>query len=549
MRAEMNLNRKTKNVLLLCLSNVNLGENAKEKEYSYQTDEGNITVSGFQTNEPFTKALIEKFLRKAPPERLDEVVLICSEKVLSPICKDGDRSKLEENEYLRKKSFASGKKIEEMTHLDYYKESIAEFIAEDERRLAVYPEGIPNCKVISISNNPSESEVSNAAIQAAEDILANAERKKVKLFIDYNGGQRYVAFMLIGIANLMEIRKAEIGDIITMNYGTNPVDIHCMTGIFHSMDLVAGINEYVKYGRTHMLHKYFDIFNDHEIAEVLGVMDRFADDLQLCRSTGIMERREELKNVLEAYQKRKCEEKDKAGKEEVHKALFSYVVNDIYKQYQPLFEGQEPEIIQWCVDREFVQQALTIFTERMPQYFVKKHIFEPTEDERKLFKNVRANNYPKDDKTLVKRAKTIKIEFEEWFNWMNNFATSEMKKDDKAKRIKFFDDNFDRSQWEAKSKKKSDNDITVRKEWDSAYHLASLCNEKNNRATSILNQKDLINILRYYYLLKDQRNLSNHASEESRGWKKVAPLSRQGICNHLKAATKKIQRLQKSAGR
>ena len=167
MREEMNLNRKTKNVLLLCLSNVNLGENAKKKEYSYQTDEGTITVSGFQTNEPFTKSLIEKFLRKTPPERLDEVVLICSEKVLSTICKDGDRSKLEGNEYLRKKTFASGKKIEEMTHLDYYKESIAEFIVADQRRLEVYPEGIPNCKVIPISNNPSESEVSNAAIQAA----------------------------------------------------------------------------------------------------------------------------------------------------------------------------------------------------------------------------------------------------------------------------------------------------------------------------------------------------------------------------------------------
>lgn len=549
MSVDINLNRKTKNVLLLCLSNVNLGENAQKKDYSYQTDEGNITVSGFQTNEPFTKALIEKFLRKAPSERLDEVVLICSEKVLSPICKDGDRSKLEENEYLREKSFASGKKIEEMTHLDYYKESIAEFIAEDERRLAVYPEGIPNCKVISISNNPSESEVSNAAIEAAEDILANAERKKVKLFIDYNGGQRYVAFMLIGIANLMEIRKAEIADIITMNYGTNPVDIQSMTGIFHSMDLVAGINEYVKYGRTHMLHKYFDIFNDHEIADVLGVMDRFADDLQLCRSAGIMERREELRNVLEAYQKRKCEEKDKAEKEEVHKALFSYVVNDIYKQYQPLFEGQEPEIIRWCVDREFVQQALTIFTERMPQYFVKEHFFEPTEEERNTFINARRKHYHDNDETIAKRAKAIKIEFEEWYNWMNNFATSEMNKDDKVKRIKFFDENFDRSQWKVKSKKKSDNDISVKKEWDSAYHLASLCNENNNRSTSILNQKDLIEILSYYYLLKDQRNLSNHASEESRGWKSVAPLSRKEICNHLKAATKKIQNLQKSAER
>ena len=539
MREEMNLNRKTKNVLLLCLSNVNLGENAKKKEYSYQTDEGTITVSGFQTNEPFTKSLIEKFLRKTPPERLDEVVLICSEKVLSTICKDGDRSKLEGNEYLRKKTFASGKKIEEMTHLDYYKESIAEFIVADQRRLEVYPEGIPNCKVIPISNNPSESEVSNAAIQAAEDIFANAEGKKVNLFIDYNGGQRYVAFMLIGIANLMEIRKVGIGDIITMDYGTNPVDIQSMTGIFHSMDLVAGINEYVKYGRTHMLHKYFDFSNDHEIKAVLDVMDRFADDLQLCRSAGIMDGREKLKNVLEAYQERNCA--GKAGKEDVHKALFSYVVKDIYEQYRPLFEGQEPEIIQWCVEKEFVQQALTIFTERMPQYFVKEHIFEPTEEERNTFKNARRKNYPNDDETIAKRAKTIKIEFVEWYNWMNNFASSEMKKDDKEKRIKFFNENFDPSQWKTKSKKKADTDISVKKEWDSAYHLASLCNENNKRATSILNQKDLINILRYYYLLKDQRNLSNHASEESRGWKKVAPLSRQEICNHLKAATKKIQ--------
>ena len=72
------------------------------------------------------------------------------------------------------------------------------------------------------------------------------DSEDVELYIDYNGGQRYVAFMILAISNLMKLRNIEIKEIMTMNRDNridNITPIQNMKAVFGSIDLVAGINE------------------------------------------------------------------------------------------------------------------------------------------------------------------------------------------------------------------------------------------------------------------------------------------------------------------
>ena len=57
----------------------------------------------------------------------------------------------------------------------------------------------------------------------------------VDLYIDYNGGPRNVAFMVLSISNLMKIREVNTKEIMSMNFdnpGKNGIPIQRMASIF-----------------------------------------------------------------------------------------------------------------------------------------------------------------------------------------------------------------------------------------------------------------------------------------------------------------------------
>ena len=135
--------------------------------------------------------------------------------------------------------------------------------------------------------------------------------------------------------------------------------------LFGSIDLVAGINEYINYGRIKTLSLFFNDCRDTRITAILASMSEFAYNLQLCRTDKVFEERDKLKIKLQDY----ISHTNNTEIEDTYEILFSYVVQDILEGYRNLLEGDLPEIIQWCVEKEYIQQALTFYAERIPIYF------------------------------------------------------------------------------------------------------------------------------------------------------------------------------------
>ena len=382
------------------------------------------------TNEAPAKAVISHL--KTRGEKLDRIVMICTDKVKEPVKLGKDVSK-EKPEYLENDrallDWLGGVRTEieenekgEKTQTRYLSCSPASYfrfvIGDYASHNAGYEIPKEAFQEIRIGNVMGADEISRAVIEAADEITKYGE--EIHLFIDFNGGMRDVAFMLLSISNLMKLRGIQIEQILTTNFDnkiphpdskkTEKVAEICVRNpVFESVDLISGINEYVRYGRIRGLKAYFaadrDPYNIRgnnaqgrrgEIRKLIEDMEAFSENLQLCRTDYILLNKEALYQKLKAYAiKVQSEEGENpvetAGDlgareaDRLQEQLFGYVVKDILQGYHGLLDGELPDIIAWCVEHDYIQQALTFCSEHLPRYLWEKGIFAPTSSEKKFY--------------------------------------------------------------------------------------------------------------------------------------------------------------------
>lgn len=352
-----------KNVMLLCLSTLNIRFNLSKYTYHFRGEDW--PLEGYLTNEAPVKSVIQK-LNQNHGQRLDRIVEICSKDVQKNI-QEGKLSDDLEQDY--------GQKIFEKSHKTFFEEAIQNFA---EKENACYKkENIEFCP-IEIASFSNEEKIAQAVINAANEVMKDYE--DIDLYIDFNGGPRNVAALFLGVTNLMKLRNVKIREIIFMEHkqdGKSPVKN--MDAIFGCVDLAAGLNEYINYGRVCMLTEYFRKCENPNIQRILQTLGDFSNNMQLCLTGYVLENKEKIKRELEEYLANK---EEKRG---VYEKLFSFVAEDILRGCRQLLEGDLPEMILWCLDKEFIHQALIFYTERMPAYFWDSGIFCPSMEERQAY--------------------------------------------------------------------------------------------------------------------------------------------------------------------
>lgn len=393
----MERKKEEKNVLLLCLSPYGYkGFENKAAYYRWSEPECKKKVCGRMTDEAPAKSVLYDLHKEG--RRLDKIVMICSEKVKKNIAfKSWNSDQKDKTEIDYKKILREEYGIENaeagITHVQLFQACIKKYVEE------IDLECLPEFEYINIQDVSEQQEIAKACIDAADKVLGmDPHCSNIHLYIDFNGGQRYVPFMLNNISGLMSLRGVKIERTMTMNYdnkrideeGESYVDIRDMEPIFNLGKLVSGIHEYKAYGRVKGLKLYYQncIKNKSKypkLVRVLRKMEEFSMDLQLCRTDSVIRElgldldgkhrnigKNTLKYSLDNYQR---------DNDDTYSQLFEFVVKDIKSDYRKMFEGDFLDVIQWCLDKDFVQQALTFYAERMPVYLWSKGILRPTEQE------------------------------------------------------------------------------------------------------------------------------------------------------------------------
>ncbi|WP_031556115.1 TM1812 family CRISPR-associated protein [Oribacterium sp. FC2011] len=378
----------TVNILITNVSKVS--EKRRVKIYK---DEESKLYNGEMTNEAPIKSIANRLGQKG--EKLNAILFIESEEVRTGKISIGATT---------------------YSHIGYLKEKIEEFLGEYVKDTEFID--------IEIKDEPSKDDVSTTVFEIYNKLLEMAEdNRNINIFIESNGGVRYVLTMLLSLTKTLEnyYENVHIKEITSMVYDQNQNNDQNPTKIVNTKDVydtaqITGIaDEFVNYGRTNSLQRYVegylkDLTPDQrqDVQITLDKLKKISDDIQLCRSTLILDDfygKNNLKSIIEEFTD-KYKKKDIPAIISIFNHVLQLILNElnqtVYKDLKAVVVDEElkedgansvnlPQMIEWCLNKSFIQQALTFVAERLPLYlFVTGKI-----SHNKNFSNKNIGNYEK----------------------------------------------------------------------------------------------------------------------------------------------------------
>ena len=331
---------------------------------------------GIQTNEPGLKSI----LRRA--EHITDLVLVVSEDV---------RGRHEyDNTLCFKEIFKETKNIIEDTlrrkkwgefELSTFEYVIYEIGMTCERTNC----NIDNIHLFQVQNELTNEQITDNTISIAQKIedcwSKGTSKKDNKLFIETNGGLRDFMTILLATIRLVKTKGIEAENIVYANFSPQKRDqifqIDEKKENYKIFDVVSGVHEYLNYGRVDELLTYYP--NN----KVLEKLDKLSVAIQYCLPKEMMDSLTEVFGEIVNFRNSEID------------AMQRYVINSIADDffYNELEEENEGNrwiyrfdmqtnkvidnlipLIMWCLKKNYIQQAITLYGELMPEYFVEKKL-------------------------------------------------------------------------------------------------------------------------------------------------------------------------------
>ena len=332
----------TKNILLLFLSNVKTDGN-KISTARYENVEGESTQT---TSESAFRYLLQKF-------PLDKIFIFASKRVRGEIVD------------------ADGKP---QTHLEFTRARFKKFL--------------PNADCYSefeYDEDGSDDDNLKSIAQMAkliQEYVAGVEGHKVTLHVDLTGGMRHVNMMMLELTRLLQYSGLTVGKVLYSNYKgpETPGTVEEIQNVYDLFQLIAGVEEFVNFGSVKALNSYYA---ERKLSEPLQKlcksMDNFADAIKLCHYGQFREAIQNLHDAVHDF--------DKHEPQNVEDILMARLIGRIRENYRDLIAVRDKDdlrIIRWCLQNDYLQQALTLYTERIPEYLGEKIVLQSEAEAKRL---------------------------------------------------------------------------------------------------------------------------------------------------------------------
>lgn len=317
-----------KHILLLFLSDVktkSVGDKVVVSAVSYANIDGEPVLT---TNESAVRYLLQKI-------SLDKIFIFASKKIRELIVGM------------------------EQTHLDFFIERVKKFCPNAAYEIYDYDEttcGADNLKSVT---------------EMAGRIQKFAAGNEVTLHVDLTGGMRDINIMMLNLTRLLDYSGLKIGQLLYSNFGKKTVEE--LKNIYDLFQLIAGVEEFVNFGSVKALKIYYtDKDLSAPLKKLLDTMENFAEAIKLCHYGQF---RTAIINLHDAVH-----DFDKHLSADVEDVLMARLIGRIKDDYHHIIVNRElddAEVIRWCLNHDYLQQALTLYTERIPEYLGVKGILLP----------------------------------------------------------------------------------------------------------------------------------------------------------------------------
>lgn len=199
--------------------------------------------------------------------------------------------------------------------------------------------------------------------------------KNADVYIDTTGGFRNSSYLLTVVVRILEYSGISFKKAVYSNFHADPKKVIDVTGNYHLFNLINAANSFTSFGNAVELAAFFREKGTPEIRRVIDAMNAFSDAVALCRTSKLDTILRNLNDSLHAMQS--AEANDEAS------ILFESISGTIRSKFgieDPEKELGYPEIIRWCLDNQMIQQAVTIYTEKIPEYLFQKQYISVSTD-------------------------------------------------------------------------------------------------------------------------------------------------------------------------
>ena len=226
----------------------------------------------------------------------------------------------------------------------------------------------------------TDSEFSNMALPVFRGLRNSLKEMlkpgdDVRVYIDYTGGFRDVSFLMTTIVRFLEFEEITVGKIVYSSYQEKRIiDI---TYIYQIMRLINGVDEFASTGNPRTLKAFAEGKQLEYVKRLMEAIVGLADKISLCQVDRIETDFQEVNDALNGF--RSLPELEEPSETGLYRSMIKEMVPMIQKKMYLDEEVTIPGIIQWCIDNSLLQQAITLYVEKMPTFYFERKIFKRPE--------------------------------------------------------------------------------------------------------------------------------------------------------------------------
>ena len=233
--------------------------------------------------------------------------------------------------------------------------------------------------------------------------IVNRVKTEDRVYIDTTGGFRDSVYILMAAVRIMEysgnrLEKAVYSVLNNFKPPKNesnatpavkkpkqqkPNRIDDITDTYKMFDLINAANSFTSFGNSEELARFFSDSCNSDIKKTIDVMSRFSEEVTLCRTSNLNGLISELNEMLTKVQNMETNVETEI--------LFKSISGVIHDKFGAK-SGEDIDyldIITWCLDNRMIQQAVTIYTEKMPEFLFSTGLLSYN------LENVKIGSFPK----------------------------------------------------------------------------------------------------------------------------------------------------------
>ena len=342
------------NVILLSMST--LPDKVKQNKFKFETEEEERIFYGQSQLSPDTKTILS--ILDAKGEGIDRIVILATKEA-----KEVKERVLEDWE---------GKEIGSINAdaVSFFKEEILDYVA---KRKESSEDGEYCLKNLSLTEetfvvvdlDKYGTENTEEVIYDAVKAIKGADEKGINLYINMQGGIRSTMMKMNAITELLESQNVRIVGRYANNYNgrePQPYKSVSVADDYRPYELVTAMTIFKKYGRGEKLLEYFSDADKYPFAKQLAEAIKLAaDSIQLCDVDGFDKAIETIRDIDKIYDESKAS------------PTLKIIYQDIKSDYESILNAEHKYVaqIRWCLNKGFLQQAMTILESKMPDEYVR----------------------------------------------------------------------------------------------------------------------------------------------------------------------------------